>query len=97
MLLTVIINSEIEAFGKEEGPRRVGRRGLFGARWAAAAGLSEAPQVVCQKGQQEAADVPVHDEWGEAQDTPGPWQHLGVWKTRVSQNPPYDTASFTPK
>lgn len=78
MLLTVLTNSEIQAFGKEAGPRWVGTQRLFGTRWEAAAGLSEAPQVVCQKGQQEAADVPVHNDWGEAQDTPGPWQHLGV-------------------
>lgn len=30
--------------------------------------------------------MPVNDDRGEAQDTPGPWKHLGVWKTRGSQN-----------
>lgn len=55
-------------------------------------GPSKFPQVICHEGQQKAADVPVHDDGGEAQDTPGPWQHLGVWNTtggggKVSQNP----------
>lgn len=49
---------------------------------------SEPSQVICEEGQQEAADVPVDDDGGEAQDTPGPWQHLGVWKTRWSQKLP---------
>ena len=49
------------------------------------AGSSEPSQVICEEGQQEAADVPVDDDGGEAQDTPGPRQHLGVWKTRWSQ------------
>lgn len=67
---------------------RQGRRAL----WCAVGGggleggwSSEAPQLGRQEGQQEAADVSVHDERREAQDAPGPWQHLGVWSTRGSQ------------
>lgn len=50
-------------------------------------GESERPRGVREEGQQEAADVPVHDDGREAQDAPGPRQHLGVWEARRPQKP----------